>query len=53
VDGAPKPVKEAIPKKDAEEIKKQLEDAGGKAEIKYSKSQVASRRLRSPAFLPL
>jgi len=34
VDGAPKPVKEAIPKKDAEEIKKQLEDAGGKAEIK-------------------
>ena len=34
VDGAPKPVKEAIPKKDAEDIKKQLEDAGGKAEIK-------------------
>src|SRR4249919_1632550 len=26
VDGAPKAVKEAIPKKDAEEIKKQLED---------------------------
>jgi len=34
VDGAPKPVKEAIPKKDAEEIKKQIEGAGGKAEIK-------------------
>ena len=34
VDGAPKPVKEAIPKKDAEDIKKQIEDAGGKAEIK-------------------
>jgi large subunit ribosomal protein L7/L12 len=34
VDGAPKPVKEGIPKKDAEEIKKQLEDAGAKAEIK-------------------
>ena len=34
VDGAPKPVKEAIPKKDAEDIKKQLEDAGAKAEIK-------------------
>ena len=34
VDGAPKPVKEASPKKDAEEIKKQLEDAGGKAESK-------------------
>ena len=34
VDGAPKPVKEAIPKADAEAIKKQLEDAGAKAEIK-------------------
>ena len=34
VDGAPKAVKEGIPKKDAEDIKKQLEDAGGKAEIK-------------------
>jgi len=34
VDGAPKPVKEVIPKKDAEEIKKQLEEAGAKAEIK-------------------
>ena len=34
VDGAPMPVKEAIPKADAEAIKKQLEDAGAKAEIK-------------------
>jgi large subunit ribosomal protein L7/L12 len=34
VDGAPKPVKEGIPKKDAEEIRKQLEEAGAKAEIK-------------------
>jgi large subunit ribosomal protein L7/L12 len=34
VDGAPKPVKEAIPKADAESIKKQLEDAGAKVEIK-------------------
>ncbi len=34
VDGAPKPVKEGIPKKDADEIRKQLEDAGAKAEIK-------------------
>jgi large subunit ribosomal protein L7/L12 len=34
VDGAPKAVKEGIPRKDAEEIKKQLEDAGAKAEIK-------------------
>jgi large subunit ribosomal protein L7/L12 len=34
VDGAPKAVKEGIPKKDAEEIKKQLEEAGAKAEIR-------------------
>jgi large subunit ribosomal protein L7/L12 len=34
VDGAPKPVKEGIPKADAEAVKKKLEDAGGKAEIK-------------------
>jgi large subunit ribosomal protein L7/L12 len=34
VDGAPKPVKEGVSKKDAADIKKQLEDAGAKAEIK-------------------
>jgi large subunit ribosomal protein L7/L12 len=34
VDGAPKAVKEAIAKKDAEDIVKQLTDAGGKAEMK-------------------
>jgi large subunit ribosomal protein L7/L12 len=34
VDGAPKPVKEAIPKADAEAILKQLTEAGAKAEIK-------------------
>jgi large subunit ribosomal protein L7/L12 len=34
VDGAPKPVKEGIAKKDAEDIVKQLTDAGGKAEMK-------------------
>lgn len=34
VDGAPKPVKEGIPKADAEALKKQLEDAGAKAELK-------------------
>ena len=33
VDGAPKPVKEAIAKADAEALKKQLEDAGAKVEI--------------------
>ncbi len=34
VDGAPKPVKEAMPKADAEAAKKKLEDAGAKAELK-------------------
>jgi large subunit ribosomal protein L7/L12 len=34
VDGAPKPVKEGIAKKDAEDIVKQITDAGGKAELK-------------------
>jgi len=34
VDGAPKPVKEGVPKAEAESIKKQLEEAGAKAEIK-------------------
>ncbi len=34
VDGAPKAVKEALPKADAEAAKKKLEDAGAKAEIK-------------------
>ena len=34
VDGAPKPVKEAIAKADAEAAKKKLEEAGAKAELK-------------------
>src|SRR5688572_5749647 len=34
VDGAPKPVKEGIPKADAEAILKQITDAGGTAEVK-------------------
>lgn len=34
VDGAPKPVKEAIPKAEAESIKKKLEEQGAKVEIK-------------------
>jgi len=34
VDGAPKTVKEALPKADAEELKKKLEAAGAKVEIK-------------------
>ena len=34
VDGAPKAVKEGLPKADAEAAKKKLEDAGAKAEIK-------------------
>src|SRR3989442_209810 len=34
VDGAPKSVKEGIAKKDAEDMRKKLEDAGGQVEIK-------------------
>ena len=34
VDNAPKPVKEAVSKADAEEIKKKLEDAGASVELK-------------------
>ena len=34
VDGAPKPVKEGVSKADAEALKKQLEDAGAKVELK-------------------
>ena len=34
VDGAPKPVKEAIPKAEAEAIKKKLEESGATVELK-------------------
>ena len=34
VDSAPKPVKEAIPKEEAEKIKGQLEEAGAQVEVK-------------------
>jgi large subunit ribosomal protein L7/L12 len=34
VDSAPKPVKEGVPKKEADDLKKQLEEAGAKVEVK-------------------
>ncbi len=34
VEGAPKPVREGVPKEEAEEIKKKLEAAGAKVELK-------------------
>ena len=34
VDNAPKPIKEAVPTADAEELKKKLEEAGAKVELK-------------------
>ena len=34
VDALPKPVKEAVPKNEAEDIKKKLEEAGATAEVK-------------------
>ena len=34
VESAPKPIKEGVPKEEAEKIKKQLEDAGASVELK-------------------
>ena len=34
VESAPAPIKEGVPKDEAEELKKQLEDAGGTVEVK-------------------
>jgi len=34
VDGAPKPVKEAVPRAQADEMKKKIEEAGGSVELK-------------------
>jgi large subunit ribosomal protein L7/L12 len=34
VDGVPKPVKEGVPKDEAEKVKAQLEDAGAQVEVK-------------------
>jgi large subunit ribosomal protein L7/L12 len=34
VEGAPKPIKEGVNKEEAEEIKKKLEAAGAKVEVK-------------------
>lgn len=34
VDGAPKPVKQGVPKAEAERVKKKIEEAGGTAEVK-------------------
>ena len=34
VEGAPKPVKEGVPKEEAEDIKKKIEEVGGTVEVK-------------------
>ena len=34
VESAPKPIKEGLPKEEAEKLKKEIEDAGGSAEVK-------------------
>ncbi|MBX3444065.1 MAG: 50S ribosomal protein L7/L12 [Planctomyces sp.] len=34
VEGVPKPLKQAVSKEDADKIKKEVEDAGGKVEVK-------------------
>ncbi len=34
VDGTPNPIKEGVPKEEAESVKKQIEEVGGKVEVK-------------------
>ncbi|MFC1500483.1 50S ribosomal protein L7/L12 [Candidatus Zixiibacteriota bacterium] len=34
VDGAPNPIREGVPKEEAESVKKQIEEVGGKVEVK-------------------
>ena len=48
VESAPAPIKEGVPKDEAEELKKQLEDAGGTVEVKYTCLLGAS--LAKPGF---
>ena len=43
VEGAPKPIKEGIDKKAAEELKKKLEDAGGKVSVKPANLGLAKK----------
>src|ERR1700681_1092642 len=43
VGGAPKPVKEGVNKDEAEKVKAQLEKAGAKVELKYSRESRAAR----------
>ena len=52
VEGAPKPLKEAVAKDEAEKIKKQLEEAGAKVEVKYFYFDFPRRRRigRLPPF---
>src|ERR1700736_6034497 len=52
VDGAPKAVKEGINKADAEAAKKKLEDAGGKAEIKYPGNRVTHANTSAGGLVP-
>ena len=41
VEGAPKPIKEGIPKDEAAAIKKKFEEVGAKVEIKYERRRAA------------
>jgi large subunit ribosomal protein L7/L12 len=51
VDGAPKAVKEAIAKADAEALKKQLEDAGAKVEVKKFSLRMRAGSFRAASLL--
>ena len=44
VEGAPKTIKEGVTKQEADEIKKKIEAAGAKVEIKYTKFNLALLR---------
>jgi len=45
VESAPKVIKESVPKAEAEELKKKIEAAGGKIELKYYFSRVTVHSL--------
>jgi large subunit ribosomal protein L7/L12 len=44
VDGAPKPVKEGVPREEADSLKAQLEEAGAAVEVKEFTSTAARKR---------